>query len=370
MSKHLLLTGATGLLGRYLLRDLLLAGVPVVVLARPRGGEPGPARVERLLRFWEGELGRALPRPACLEGDVTADGLGLGEGQVEWVARHCGGVLHAAASLTFRGPGRDGEPWRTNRGGTANVLGLCRRAGLPQLHHVSTAFVCGTRAGVVSESDLGGGRGFRNAYEESKFEAEQLVRAGMGAGATVYRPGVIVGDSRTGYTATYHGLYAYLRFAWVLRQHAAVGEDGNWHVPVRLNLTGEERRNLVPVDWVSAVIVRVVLDARHHGRTYHLTPERPVTVRELEGAVAEYFGYHGPVFAGPGALAGGDLNELENLFYEQVALYEPYWGGEPVFDSANTRAAAPHLPCPQVDGALVRRLIDYAVADRWGKRRA
>src|SRR5437763_15696103 len=171
MSKHLLLTGATGLLGRYLLRDLLLAGVPVAVLARPRGGEPGPARVERLLRFWEGEVGRSLPRPACLEGDVTAEGLGLGARQVGWVARHCAGVLHAAASLTFRGPGRDGEPWRTNLGGTANVLGLCRRAGL-RLHHVSTAFVCGARGGVVSESDPGGGQGVHNDYEESKFEAE------------------------------------------------------------------------------------------------------------------------------------------------------------------------------------------------------
>jgi hypothetical protein len=155
----------------------------------------------------------------------------------------------------------------------------------------------------------------------------------------------------------------------VLRQHAALDAAGRWHVPVRLNLTGHERRNLVPVDWVSAVIAHVIGDARHHGRTYQLTPGRAVTVRELEAAVADCFGYHGPAFVGPDGLAGGDLSELEKLFYGQVALYEPYWGGEPTFACANTRFAAPHLPCPAVDGEMVRRLIDYALADRWGKRR-
>jgi hypothetical protein len=58
---------------------------------------------------------------------------------------------------------------------------------------------------------------------------------------------------------------------------------------------------------------------------------------------------------------------LETQFYEYVATYQPYWNQEPVFDCANTRLAAAHLPCPTIDVSVLRRLIDYAVADRWGK---
>jgi len=120
---------------------------------------------------------------------------------------------------------------------------------------------------------------------------------------------------------------------------------------------------------VSAAIARLVLEPAHHGRTYHLTPTRPVTARTIEAALAARFRYHGPTFAGPGALDGGDLTETEKLFYNYVAGYEAYWTQEPAFDCTNTRTAAPHLPCPEIDEALLQRLIDYAVADRWGKRR-
>src|SRR5436305_1979730 len=110
---------------------------------------------------------------------------------------------------------------------------------------MSTAYVCGKRPGTIFESDLEHEAGFRNDYEHCKFEAERLVRAalapkaspsafsGILAGLTVYRPATIVGDSRTGYTTTYHGLYSYFQFAWMLRQYASRREDGRWLVPLR-----------------------------------------------------------------------------------------------------------------------------------------
>src|SRR5262249_37673737 len=154
---------------------------------------------------------------------------------------------------------------------------FCREVGLRDLHHVSTAYVCGLRAGPIREDeDLDGGQGFRNDYEQSKFEAERLVRAAPFLDRlTVYRPALIVGASRTGYPSSYPGLYPYLQFAWVLLRYMQPGPDGRYFVPVRLNLTGEEPRNLVPVDWVSAVIAHLVQRPEHHGRTYHLTPPVP-----------------------------------------------------------------------------------------------
>jgi hypothetical protein len=183
----------------------------------------------------------------------------------------------------------------------------------------------------------------------------------------VYRPSIIVGDSRTGYTATYHGLYPYLQFPWLLSRFAPRDADGRWHAPVRLNLTGDERRNLVPIDWVSAVMAHVLLHPELHGRTYHLTPRQPVTARTLEQAMAENYGYYGPTFVGPEGLNGGPMNELEKQFYEYVATYQPYWHEEPVFECAHTTDAAPHLPCPDIDVPFLSRLIAFAVKDRWGK---
>jgi nucleoside-diphosphate-sugar epimerase len=370
MSNYLLLTGATGLVGQYLLRDLLREGRSVAVLIRSRGSESPRERLEEVLGHWEKELCVDLPRPVCLEGDITLANLGLTAQARRWASNHCAAVLHNAASLTFFGKDRSNEPWVSNLAGTANIVEFCRRAEVRHLHYISTAYVCGNRPGTILESELEHASGFRNDYENSKYEAEKLVRsASFLDSLTIYRPAIIVGDSQTGYTTSYHNLYSYFQFAWMLRQFANMQEDGRWHVPLRLNLTGEEGRNLIPVDWVSTVTTYLVANSEHHGRTYHLTPSEPLTAREIEEAMCSHFGYYGPRFVGPEGLDEGELNEVEHKFYEYVDRYTPYWNKEPVFDCTNTRTSAPHLPCPRIDTACLHRLMDFAVQDRWGKGR-
>src|SRR5207237_938849 len=117
----------------------------------------------------------------------------------------------------------------------------------------------------------------------------------------------------------------------------------------------------------SAVTTRIVCDAALHGRTYHLAPECAVTAREIEEVLSAYFHYVGPQFAGREALDKGDLNALEKMFYTYVARYQPYWAEEPRFDCSNTRAAVPDLPCPPIDAACLRRLLDFAIRDNWGR---
>src|SRR5262245_50124706 len=173
MTEYCLLTGATGLLGRYLLRDLLLRGTAVAVLIRERDGQSPAERLEEILSYWDGELGQKLPRQVhCLAGDVTLPGLGLDDAGRRWVAESCPRVLHSAASLTFYCKDRSADPWRTNLTGTERVLDLCRAAGVREFHYVSTAYVCGRREGLIFEDELDFGQQFRNDYEESKFEAE------------------------------------------------------------------------------------------------------------------------------------------------------------------------------------------------------
>jgi thioester reductase-like protein len=366
--KRLLLTGATGMVGQYLLRDLLLGGASLAVVIRAQGGATARARLHAILTHWEKGLGRPLPRPVCLEGDITREGLGLTREAQAWVSQHCDSMLHNAASLTFVGGDRGKDPWLSNVTGARNVLEFCRQTGLRELHHVSTAYVCGQRTGAVLEQDLDCGQAFRNDYEHSKCEGEKLVRAASFLDRlTVYRPSVIMGDWHTGYTGAYHGLYAYFQFAQLALEYFKPQADGRYHVSVRLGQTGEERCNLVPVDWVSAVIAHLVRSPAHHGRTYHLTSPSTLTAREIDEAMASYFHYSGTVFVGPEALHEQELNTMEAMFYGYVARYQPYWADHPRFDCSNTQAAAGHLPCPVIDGACLHRLLDFAVADHWGK---
>jgi len=370
VSHYTLLTGATGLVGRYLIRDLLSRGHRLAVLVRSTKTETAEERVESILQMWERQSGQLLPRPVCLEGDVNQPGLGLKPSDREWVAENCDRIIHNAAVLTFHGKDRDDDPWRTNVGGTRNTLDACRELGILDLHYVSTAYVCGTRPGVILEDELDCGQDFRNDYEHSKLLAEKMVReADFLEQLTVYRPVVIAGDTKTGYTNTYHGLYTYLRLINVLVLNQQPGPDGRRYTPVRLNMTGDEKRNIVPVDWLSTILCRLLETPEAHGDTYHLAPQEPLTPREIVDAGYKYFNSYGVEYCGPEANMAGTAGDMDEAMRERGTIYESYETTDPLFDMTNTQKFAADLPCPRIDVPMLHRFWRYGEEDRWGKRR-
>ncbi len=366
MAGHVLLTGGTGLLGRYLVRDLLLRGHSVAALVRGTGNETAQERLDAILRMWEAELGGALPAPVLLKGDVTEEGLGLDRQARSWVADNCSAVMHSAALLLFE-PTAEGEPRRTNIGGTREVLALTKELGLSEFHYISTAYVSGRRPGLILESELDRGQTFRNVYEESKFEAEKMVReADHLRSLTVYRPAVIAGDSQTGYTSTYHGLYLYLKLISVLASNVAQGPENE--TPLTLDMTGDEQRNIIPVDWTSAVIVRLFEDPTAQGKTFHLAPEHPLTPRQIVAAASKRFGVGGVIFRGRPNGIPAALDALAVDWRENVVPYKEYELTDPTFDRTNLRAHVPDLPCPVIDYEMLDRFWRFAEGDRWGRR--
>lgn len=361
-SPGLLMTGGTGLLGRYLLRDLALANRPVAVIVRRTRNQSAVSRVESLFRTWEKRLGQELPRPVVLEGDLTQPQMGLLPEQIDWIKQNCDSVLHNAASLTFISGSREGEPWITNVGGTQNVLDVCREAEIEQFHHVSTAYVCGRRQGTVLETELNEGQELSNDYELSKIEAEQLVRnADFLRNVTVYRPAIIVGDSESGLTTTFHGFYATLRLVHTIRKSVDAECFDPGKTCARLNLNGDERKNLIPVNWVSEAISRIVMSPEHHGKTYHLTSDSPVTTRTILDVIDATCGLNGTArFVGASAKIDHPT-ELERLFYENMRVYEAYWRNDPMFDTTNTRETLPDLPCPVIDEDRLMMLSKSAI---------
>jgi len=361
---YFLLTGATGLLGNYLLRDLLAADVPVAVIARSSRRMSARQRIEAAMCVWDAELGCPLPRPVIMEGDISQPDLGLDANNVRWIAEYCSAVINNAASLTFHSTSEDGEPWRSNVGGTRNVLDLCRSTGITQFHHVSTAYVAGLRQGRVLETELNVGQDFSNDYERSKIESETMVReADFIEPPTIFRPAIIIGDSRTGMTTTYHGYYAALKLAYTIVKSLPRNMTGlAGDQPVRLTLDGTETKHLVPVDWVSAVMAHVLTHSGLHGQTYHLTPKHPVTTRLIRDVLEQSIGIYGATLVGTGERPG-NANEAEQLFYEHIRVYNSYWKMDPIFDRTNTEAAAPHLVCPHVGRDLLLKLSRIVIAE-------
>jgi thioester reductase-like protein len=364
----LLVTGVTGLLGSYVVRDLLLDGRDLAVVARGDRKRSAADRIEALIRSWEQTLGRPLRRPVVLEGDLCRPRCGLDAAAIDWIGDHCDEVLHNAASLTFRGTDRACEPWRTNVGGTRHVLDLCRDAGVRHLHHVSTAYVCGLRDGVVREDELDVGQAFGNDYERSKLEAERLVReAGHLDSVTVFRPSIIVGDSRSGFTSTYHGLFAVLRLGHTLLTRVLIGATSGPALVRLLGVNGADGKNFVPVDWVAAVMAHVVQSPAGRGRTYHLTHPHPVTI-DLTGRLVQEAveTYSRPATADDPDLC--DERWFAETMREQLDIYQSYLRNDPTFDRTNTTALAGHLPCPELDMPTLLRMARFAIEHDFGRR--
>jgi thioester reductase-like protein len=376
---YTLLTGSTGLLGGYLLRDLLVRGKSVAVIVRSKKREDANTRIESVLRHWEQAWARALPRPIVFEGDINAPLLGLDSREISWLGDHCESILHSAASLSFQAD--RGEPQRSNVGGVQNILELCRTASIRQLHHVSTAYVCGLRQSTVYEDELPEGQEFANVYEQSKAEAEKLIRqSDVLESYTIYRPSIITGDSQTGYTSTFHGFYTPLRVLQTLQPHITVEQMLQANYLSALGMSGEERKNFVPVDWVSDAILTIAERQQQNNQVYSITSADPVRVDDLRLAFEQAIrdNLDGSIrsadaktlFGNTSAKTPGtrqlDLPSFEREFTQNFSVYESYWREDARFDRRNTERLLPDKPCPQVDRELLMRLCRFALDSNFG----
>jgi thioester reductase-like protein len=366
--KYLLLTGATGLVGRYLLRDLLAEDVPVAVLVRSTRFESAAQRIEAIMERWEQLAGRCLPRPVVLEADLREPLLGLAEGSRRWIAENCDRVLHNAASMVFR-EDKHGEPFRTNVDGMRNMLAVCQETGLRRFHHVSTAYVCGLRNGRVFENELDLGQENGNVYEVSKLAAEKLLRAADFLDPpSVYRPASVAGDSLTGYTTSTHGFYLPLQLAYIMADKVPTALMGEHYFKL-LGLEGNEGKNLVPVDWLSAAIVHLVTHPQYHGQTYHLTNPEPVTVSLIQQVISEAIEkFSTKRFVGE--LTVEEIASYDELFRHYMEIYRSHWRDDPKFDRTNTDRALATLPCPVIDHDMLLRIAGYPVKHNFALKRS
>jgi thioester reductase-like protein len=254
-------TGFPGFLGSELLpRVLKRRGDRAVCLVQPKFRALAEQRA-REIAARDPEL---AGRIQLVDGDIT-----MPLDHVD--ARDIREVFHLAAVYDLSVPREVGG--RVNVGGTIRVLDLAERApALEKLHYVSTCYVSGRYQGRFTEEDMEKGQAFNNCYEETKMLAEVEVRKRMARNpTTIYRPSVVVGDSRTGATQKFDGPYFVIR--WLLRQPKAA------LLPVVGNPTRYEF-NVVPSDFVLDAIELLASLPGSAGKTYALADPSPLTVDE------------------------------------------------------------------------------------------
>ncbi|WP_199728769.1 SDR family oxidoreductase [Corallococcus sp. CA053C] len=212
-----------------------------------------------------------------LTGDAVDMHLGLSGAEYQRLCERVTDIFHLAAVSQLGVPKE--TAWRVNVDGTRNLLELARDCEhLSRFSHFSTCYVSGDRVGVIAEDELDRGQGFRNAYEETKFQAERLVqRAAATLPVTIFRPSSVVGDSRTGEIDRFEGPY-YLGILLVTSPLV---------VPLPLPGNGVAPLNVVPVDFVVEAVWRLSRDERAKGRTFHLVDPNPMSARRVYELIAE-----------------------------------------------------------------------------------
>jgi long-chain acyl-CoA synthetase len=355
-----LITGATGFVGMEVLARYLEHGSrPVVCLVRAGDDAGARARIGGVLRNLFGRHAeRHAPRVEAYAAELVAPGLGLAPRRREELAGRVGTIVHSAASVSFSLPLAAAR--EINLTGTRQMLELAalaqRRGGLRHFGHVSTAYVAGTHEGRFTERDLDLGQGFRNAYEQSKFEAEGLVRRHEGLPWTILRPSIVVGDRRSGWTAAFNVLY------WPLR---AFSSGLFKAVPA----TESAPVDVVSVDYVADAIHELLESDDTIGQTYHLTAGADAsTIGEIASLASRYFERPLPRVVPPAefeAIAG----TLAEAALESSRVYFPYFSIGTVFEDTFTRA---RLGPVGISASPLRdyleRLLDFATRSRWGKR--
>lgn len=270
--QSIFLTGFPGFIAGRLLEKLARSETQFFLLVQPHLVETAMEEVELIAEA----AGVPLESFVIVEGDITEPQLGISNEDLETIQVETTDIFHLAAAYDLA---IDKDlAFRVNLEGTKNVNDLVVSVkDLKRYNYISTCYVAGMREGVIQEKDLEHNAGFRNFYEETKYLAElEVERLKSHLPVTIYRPSVVVGDSVTGETAKYDGIYYlinYLRKAPSLLRVVNVGNN-------------DVRLNLVPVDFVVDAIVALARDEAAIGKTIALADPRPLTTAELFDTIA------------------------------------------------------------------------------------
>jgi len=349
--KNVFLTGITGFLGSFLAKELIQSGYRVFGLARPKGGKSAKQRAFDAVRFayyddeWDEK--RVLSNFKIFEGDIVHEDLGLSDEARDFLRGEIDIIIHSAALAELR------SPWETikriNVDGTKNVLDFaveCQEKGrLKKFNHISTMYVCGDYQGEFDETMLDVGQKFNNTYERSKFEAEVLVHKYMDKdlNCSIFRPSLIVGDSKTGKTNNFQNIYKVL---FLFSQNRFV------KYPINPNST----QNLINIDTVVHSIS--LLASKSEKEVYHLISLQETKWDFFVQTSSASLGFKLPECIPVEVFAFDKLTPAQKLLIKPLL---PYFNCKAKFTSILTRKILKEYDfrLPEIDATNINRILSY-----------
>jgi nucleoside-diphosphate-sugar epimerase len=345
LDEMIFLTGFPGFIAGRLVKRLATEGARFLLLVQPAFMERAREEVVRLAS----ETNVPSRNFQLIEGDITQPDLGITPLELEETRAETTILFHLAAIYDLAV--ERNLALRVNVEGTRNVNQFALTLpALRRYHYVSTCYVAGLRTGVILETELCHSAGFRNFYEETKYQAELEVDAlKEQLPITIHRPAVVCGDSRTGETAKYDGIYYLIHYLRKQPSLLSLVNIGNRLVSL----------NLVPVDFVVEAMTALAKDERAVGATLALADPNPLTTHELFEAIARTLAGRGSRITAPAKLVRSGLSlpfspTITGLPYAGV----PYFFLNQTYDTTHSRelldAHGIHCPSfPDYIGALI-----------------
>ena len=262
-------TGGTGFIGRHLIDLLLERKGTIYVLVR----SSSKAKFKALSERWGKDAKRVVP----ITGDLSRPLLGVSKANREKLAGKVTHVFHLGAVYNLAA---DAESQETaNVDGTRHAVKFAEAISAKNFHHVSSIAAAGLYSGVFREDMFEEAQGLSHPYFRTKHESERIVREECGIPWRVYRPGIVVGHSKTGEIDKIDGPYYFFKTIQKMRNLLP-----QW-VPT-LGLEGG-RINIVPVDYVAKALDHIAHKPRLDGHTFHLTDPKPRRIGEVLNIFAE-----------------------------------------------------------------------------------
>jgi NAD(P)-dependent dehydrogenase (short-subunit alcohol dehydrogenase family) len=257
-------TGATGFIGKRLVKKLLARkGSVVYFLTREESRDKVPA----MLEYWGVSKARAIP----VFGDLREPKLGVSKADVKLLSKNIDHFFHLAAVYDLKA-GAD-DQIAVNVEGTRHTVALANAIGARCLHHVSSIAAAGLFDGIFREDMFDEAENLDHPYFATKHESEKIVRGESKIPFRIYRPGMVVGDSKTGEMDKIDGPYYFFKVIQRIRQL----------LPPWMPMIGVEggRINIVPVDYVVNAMDHIAHQAKLDGHCFHLTDPEPMRVGDV-----------------------------------------------------------------------------------------
>ena len=257
-------TGATGFIGKRLVAKLLeKPAATVYFLTRDKS----PERLEALYDYWKADKSRAI----AVVGDLCQPCLGVGKADLKKLKGKVDHYYHLAAVYDLKASAA--EQMAANVDGTRNAVTLARQIDAGCFHHVSSIAAAGMFEGIFREDMFDEAENLEHPYFGTKHESERIVRAECKTPWRVYRPGLVVGDSRTGEADKIDGPYYFFKLIQKMRRilppwMPSIGLEGG-------------RINIVPVDFVVDALAWLSHQKNLDGRCFHLTDPHPMRVGDV-----------------------------------------------------------------------------------------